>query len=850
VIAGGALPEASDRAGREDSELDAAVKRLFGATAAEAAARARPPVQRSDAGGTGIALLPEEQLPVRRYDGGFVGRWVWAKEPVQQVYFKGVWRAPAGAKATCRVRFFCDNEGALYVNGTQVCSGVDYSSGWTGEIALKDGDVITIDARDHDAPGRRGTAGMFLAIVQDGKTVFSTDDLRYTLTKPADNVWRTRRDTGGLSAPDPSNVHELHRGGAAGDVWARLVSEIESLVPRDVQAAQPIKATHRRVGPRDVYMVMGPAKSSAVEFRAKGQAELWDPWTGATQPLRVLGGTSTSTKVELPLEDYEAQIVVFTPAAVRGSPDAAVRGSPDPAQEPTVRSPASGRPAVAGFGEVGRPAPNEADAQSKTQNPKSQIALDGDWEFELKPTMDNRYGDFRLPATDKMIGPEARIFRHAVENDDAAAWRQPDFDDSGWERVTYDFGPQFWLLGPMPADAAADTLDAELAKLVRVDPQEAVTVGGKSFAWRPYSLSWRQGLEGDPGHQGWHGLKENVTDHFLCLGERQNALNEFKYVAEQAGSRYYLWTSATVHRPTTARIVASACREGEKPHASEVLTPTVVFLNGARVPDLQQAVSLRAGPNPILVRYDQAGRGYLVVKRDGADVKPTSRTPLAMTWFDDPSVIRFDVYAGAKPAEWFRFTAPPGLRAMAVTAKGTVEAWADGQPMRAAGQGRFEPATPLARAAVVALRVASDTGACGGAVFPDPVRLECGPGVAALGDWSKAGALECYSGGAWYRRTVTLTPEQARGSVTLDLGKVVATAEVRVNGQVAGIRVAPPWRVDISKQVQPGENRIEVLVYNTLANHYLTIPTRYRGEPTSGLLGPATLEVTTTDNGP
>ena len=155
----------------------------------------------------------------------------------------------------------------------------------------------------------------------------------------------------------------------------------------------------------------------------------------------------------------------------------------------------------------------------------------------------------------------------------------------------------------------------------------------------------------------------------------------------------------------------------------------------------------------------------------------------------------------------------------------------------------------MARAAVVALRVMPETGVCGAAVFPDPVRLECGPGVTALGDWSKAGALECYSGGAWYRKSVTLTPEQARGSVTLDLGKVVATAEVRVNGQTAGIRVAPPWRVDISKQVQPGENRIEVLVYNTLANHYLTVPTRYRGELTSGLLGPVTLELTASSVG-
>jgi hypothetical protein len=41
--------------------------------------------------------------------------------------------------------------------------------------------------------------------------------------------------------------------------------------------------------------------------------------------------------------------------------------------------------------------------------------------------------------------------------------------------------------------------------------------------------------------------------------------------------------------------------------------------------------------------------------------------------------------------------------------------------------------------------------------------------------------------------------------------------------------------------VRPGENRLEILVCNTLANHYSTVPTRYRGESKSGLLGPVTL---------
>ena len=64
-----------------------------------------------------------------------------------------------------------------------------------------------------------------------------------------------------------------------------------------------------------------------------------------------------------------------------------------------------------------------------------------------------------------------------------------------------------------------------------------------------------------------------------------------------------------------------------------------------------------------------------------------------------------------------------------------------------------------------------------------------------------------------------------------------------MNGKLAGIKVSPPWDLDISAFVKPGENRIEILVSNTLANHYMTIPTHYRGQTTSGLLGPVKLLV-------
>jgi hypothetical protein len=567
----------------------------------------------------------------------------------------------------------------------------------------------------------------------------------------------------------------------------------------DTRAAKPVRSLHRKIGSREVYLVLDAPRNSTVEFRTSGKVELWDPWTGTARPLRVLGETGTGTTVEMPLEEYEAHVVVFTPSQRHENPP--------PADPGGVR----------------------------------KLALDGDWHFELQPTMDNRYGDFRLPVTEKVIGPEARIFRHAIDGGNSAAWREPKLDEATWERATAGFGPQFWVLGPLPATSELETLEAELAKLERIDPRQTFVTSGKAYSWRPYSFSWRYGLEGDPGHQGWHGLKENVTDHFLCLGKRTEGLNEVKYEPEQEGSRYYLWTSATVPEETAARLVTSEAKAGDKPHASAVLTPAAVYLHGQRLEQLGKKVALRPGANPLLVRFDHAGRGYVVLKREGAAASTPMRTPLSMSWFDDPAVIRFDPHAGRRPAEWFRFVAPPGLRRMTLQARGSVEAWAEGQPMRMVSAGVYDVQSPSAHGAVIAMRVLPEVGVSGGAVFPEAILLECGPGLMQTGDWSKTGALECYSGGAWYRRNVTLAADQLR-EVTLDLGNVIATAEVLVNGERAGIRVAPPWRVDISKWVKPGENRLEVLVFNTLANHYQTVPTRYRGELTSGLLGPVTLE--------
>jgi hypothetical protein len=568
---------------------------------------------------------------------------------------------------------------------------------------------------------------------------------------------------------------------------------------------------HRKIGPRDVYAIYNAPKGTEVFFRAKGSVELWDPWSGTTKPLAVISQNDEGTKLHLPLTNKEMQVIVFSPGTAQLA----------------SRSPVS--------------------------NPKSTITLDGPWEFELKPTLDNQFGDFHWPPTKTLIGAEARRLKYADETSANPGWEKAAIDDSKWPLVTCGFGPRFWKLGPLPDTAEAD---AALASLKYVDPAKSVRIDGKDYSWQPYEFSWRYGIENDCAHQGYHGLKIQVADEFIAFGNIRHGHPACKRVAEAGGSRYYLWTSVQAQQAGVAGISTGG------------LLPAKAWLNGQALDVKAGSARLAAGGNPLLLRYDKTGRGWFIPSsQDNPETRHPNGAPqlevlsdagrntnvlpwnvdLAMRWFKDPMRPVFDTRSQvARPAGWYRFIAPPGLRSLTLPVSGKPKVWADGKELvvsGSAGDWKAALAEPARSSSVVAIRVEQTRGDYGGAAFSDYIRLECGAGEATLGDWSNSGVLETYSGGAWYRKTFQLTAAQASSKVTLDLGEVAASAEVRVNGQSAGIMVTPPWRLDISAFAKPGENRLEVLVCNTLANHYVTIPTHYRGKTTSGLLGPVMLEI-------
>ena len=63
-------------------------------------------------------------------------------------------------------------------------------------------------------------------------------------------------------------------------------------------------------------------------------------------------------------------------------------------------------------------------------------------------------------------------------------------------------------------------------------------------------------------------------------------------------------------------------------------------------------------------------------------------------------------------------------------------------------------------------------------------------------------------------------PEEMRGhSYRAEIDPPVGVmAEVRVNDVDCGMAWAPPYEVDVGRAVQPGLNRVEIVVRNTAAN--------------------------------
>lgn len=130
----------------------------------------------------------------------------------------------------------------------------------------------------------------------------------------------------------------------------------------------------------------------------------------------------------------------------------------------------------------------------------------------------------------------------------------------------------------------------------------------------------------------------------------------------------------------------------------------------------------------------------------------------------------------------------------------------------------------------------------------------------ALIDWTKHAdtTINYYSGTAIYTKTLTLDAAPTQ-KTWINLGNFSSIAEVKVNGVSCGVLWTPPFRLEISKALIKGENKLTIEITNTWANRLMgdhklpenkrltktTAPFRLAGKPLNpaGLFGPVTLEI-------
>ncbi len=619
----------------------------------------------------------------------------------------------------------------------------------------------------------------------------------------------------------------------------------EILTPDVVCNERNLYYTHQKVGELDIYFVVnieGEYCTPTVSFRAAGNLEIWDPLGGRIEKVYRTRRQRERTEVRLSMAPYQGSILVFSPGStgvevwednlteisgIEATPEGfAIRGLDESGGDKRVSLRQGGK---------------KFTAEMTLGPPPLPVRLEGPFSSQIQPTMNNRWGDFRYPASEEFIGPEARSFRYMEEGPESGkslGWHEPQFDDSAWPLVDYSYGPYWWYIGPFEEGREPAGLE-ENARNGKLAFDQVYESGGQSLRWEPYTFSQKFGYFG-PSHRVRGGLL-GVSENFFILPNRNLP----------KGSHFL---STFVYAPEDGDFTLYFGRTPEAVTGYQVPDQRQAWVNGDQVLDLREKrtnevsarVHLKKGWNAVLLKMvlhaelpatlesppaERPGIATYAVIRASAPPPNDPYVP-RLRWFADGQTLTYDISPNKeKRVGWYRFKAPPGLETVRFGVKGKrVDAWIDGQPVPVEDS-KIRLNSVIRKPSQVALRVDQEPGTYAGAAFPEPVAFECKEGEMALGDWSPQG-LETYSGAVLYRKVASLRKEHLNGSIVLDLGMVKTCAEVHVNGKLAGVRVARPFRFDVADLVREGENEIQIRVVNTLANHMSSYPSNfvYKGQ--------------------
>ncbi len=701
------------------------------------------------------------------------------------------------------------------------------------------------------------------ALLQDIFGVASSAEYIHTSEKhrqAAGSVRVQKNEKGGQGIFVPE--HEVHR-----TVWydpgmerrgSSVPAVISEAIERDVlSSGRDLFHTHQKIGELEVYFLYNVRPEKRMlefELRVEGQPDIWDAWSGRIIPHYRFERGEGSTRVRLEMERHQGILLVFGPG--EGRPEVVEDNLTRIAgvEEETDGLRVEGACADGGRKHLRiRHRGREYVGETRLDPPPAPIRLEGTWGFAVQPTLDNRWGDFRHPATKTKIGPQARIFRYAREGErqgEELGWHQEDFDDAGWREFAYSFGPYWLCLGPF----AAGHEPAEMARFSagQVDLERGYEGAGKVHQWEEHVYSRTMGHASKEVYRASAGM-HGIDDHFIY----------FPATGEEADAVRYLFTYACVPEAGDWDFHFGHGAVGQDQHeeiweyhfGGRSGAGQQAWINGRQVVEFGPGehvavvrVQLEKGLNPVLLKLvhhqGQPVNVFAALVNPAEPGEVEWPPPPRLRWFAGPSTLVYDIAPHAsRRVGWYRFEAPSGTRVVKLALEAEAgRAWVNGRPVEIQ-DGRIELQAPVEGVAQVALRLEQKPGCYAGAAIKEPVEFECDPTSLPLGDWSGF-ALESYSGGAIYTREFVLDADHLGTEIALDLGRVQVSAEVEVNGRKVGVGLARPYCFDITDCVREGQNRVVVRVFNTMANHYsVAFPSSYvfEGQTVSGLLGPVEL---------
>jgi hypothetical protein len=617
---------------------------------------------------------------------------------------------------------------------------------------------------------RRAVAEKIAAFAQAGGRVFAL------------NRWPSDSMNAGRDDPQITRLVETWRKHGAKLLPAQaLGAEVARCVDRDVvvegRGPCPLRYQHVRRDSREVYWVANDARQAGawqVSFRAVGQPSLWQPEDGSIRPLHAFVRRGERTRCEVELDGWQGCFVVFDATDV---PDnGGVLISSTNLHRPQLDRTADGGAMVSGLLSAGQTVANVevkliddtgerlAKVSARVSPVPKPIALTGPWQFlAVADQLDTAW---RTDVKESILSMPVMRAKWELPGEDADSWHLPEYDDSHWRQIKV-FDKFHTKEG---ADRYRSRWQARfISHYEYLSPR--TTVGGKG-------LRCRKTLDLPGGASGWLAV--------VCPSGFALLIDDQKFEGS-GGKQAQRFDIAPLRGDRHAISI----------HADDA---AALLLEGRlRTPDGRSA----------LVRTDATWEARV----EGCDwraaweyVAPPEKP------FGDP------VYPENIPrprAVWYRQPLPPGTAAiMTPSIEGRWQAWIDGEAIEFV-EGTAD--VPIAKhQGMLAVRAELDQGEH---ALIEPIRVHCRPVDRKLGSWTEEN-LSWYSGRAVYSTIFRLDAKQKQDDVRLelDLGKVCWCAEVWLNGQLLGTRIWPPYKLDITEKAKLGENRIDIVVANLLAN--------------------------------